>query len=159
MKDLLGKDFDSNAVEFYRSISAAELLRTERGTVGFRRGGANNAEYTVEELLAMQFAYVKELAESVSSSSTSSSTESRETVRDVVLAVPPYFTQFERDAIVDALEIAGLRLLALVNDGTAVALNYAMTRSFPEPEWHVVYDAGASGCARDSRLILLCYAG
>ena len=91
----------------------------------------------------MQFAYVKELAESLSAGS--SSTDSKETVRDVVLAVPAYFTQFERDAIVDALEIAGLRLVALVNDGTAVALNYAMTRSFPEREYHVVYDAGASG--------------
>ncbi|KAH8108302.1 hypothetical protein DFH11DRAFT_1469258, partial [Phellopilus nigrolimitatus] len=52
------------------------------------------------------------------------------------------------------LEIAGLWLLALVNDGTAVALNYALALSFgagsfgAEREWHVIYDAGASGvCA------------
>jgi hypoxia up-regulated 1 len=45
---------------------------------------------------------------------------------------------------VDAIEIAGLRTLALVNDGTAVAVNYAMTRTFPEPEVHIIYDAGAS---------------
>lgn len=82
----------------------------------------------------MQFSYVKELAESVAG----------EKVTDVVVTVPPFYTQAERDAVVDAIEIAGLRTLALINDGTAVAINYAMTRTFPEPEIHIVYDAGAS---------------
>ena len=82
----------------------------------------------------MQFSYVKELAESVAG----------EKVTDVVITVPPFYTQAERDAVVDAVEIAGLRTLALINDGTAVAINYAMTRTFPEPEIHIIYDAGAS---------------
>jgi len=82
----------------------------------------------------MQFNYVKELAESVAG----------EKVTDVVVTVPPFYTQAERDAVVDAVEIAGLRTLALVNDGTAVAINYAMTRTFPKPETHIIYDAGAS---------------
>ena len=82
----------------------------------------------------MQFSYVKELAESVAG----------ERVTDVIVTVPPFYTQAERDAVVDAIEIAGLRTLALINDGTAVAINYAMTRTFPEPELHIIYDAGAS---------------
>ena len=82
----------------------------------------------------MQLAYVRDLAEAAAG----------ERVHDVVLTVPPYYTQFERDAVVDAIEIAGLRTLALVNDGAAVAVNYAMTRAFPAPEFHVVFDAGAS---------------
>jgi hypoxia up-regulated 1 len=82
----------------------------------------------------MQFAYVKQLAEAVGN----------EKVRDVIVTVPPYYSQFERDAVVDAIEISGLRTLALINDGTAVAVNYAMTRSFPTPEYHIIYDAGAS---------------
>ena len=83
----------------------------------------------------MQFAYIKHLAEQVAN----------EKVTDVVVAVPPYFSQFERDAVVDAIEISGLRTLALINDGTAVAINYAMTRTFATPEYHIIYDAGASG--------------
>jgi hypoxia up-regulated 1 len=68
-----------------------------------------------------------------------------EKVRDVIVTVPPYYSQFERDAIVDAIEISGLKTLALINDGTAVAVNYAMTRTFNgSPEYHVIYDAGAS---------------
>ncbi len=57
---------------------------------------------------------------------------------------PPYYSQFERDAVADAIEISGLRTLALINDGTAVAVNYAMTRTFPKQEYHIIYDAGAS---------------
>ena len=83
----------------------------------------------------MQFAYIKHLAEQVAN----------EKVTDVVVAVPSYFSQFERDAVVDAIEISGLRTLALINDGTAVAINYAMTRTFAAPEYHIIYDAGASG--------------
>lgn len=82
----------------------------------------------------MQFAYVKQLAESVAG----------EVVSDVIVTVPPFYTQFERDAVADAIEISGLRTLALINDGTAVAVNYAMTRTFSTPEYHVIYDAGAS---------------
>ncbi len=108
------------------------MVQTERGTVALRR--SDGTEWTVEELIAMQFAYVRELAESTAG----------EKVSDVIVTVPPYYTQFERDAVVDAIEISGLRTLALINDGTAVAVNYAMTRSFPTPEYHVIFDAGAS---------------
>jgi len=83
----------------------------------------------------MELAYIKPLAELAAI----------EKVTDVVVTVPPYFSQFERDALVDAIEISGLKTLALVNDGTAVAVNYAMTRTFPTPEYHIIYDAGASG--------------
>lgn len=83
----------------------------------------------------MQFAYVKQLAEA----------SIGEKVQDVVVTVPPYFSQFERDAVVDSIEIAGLRTLSLINDGTAVAINYAMTKTFNEsPEYYIIYDAGAS---------------
>ncbi|KZP32830.1 actin-like ATPase domain-containing protein [Athelia psychrophila] len=63
---------------------------------------------------------------------------------DTILTVPPFFNQFERDHIVDSLELGGLHILALINDGTAVAVNYAMTRVFPAPKYHVIYDAGTS---------------
>ena len=96
---------------------------------------SDGTQWSVEELVAMEFAYIKHLAENVAG----------EKVIDVVVTVPPYFSQFERDAIVDSIEIAGLKTLALINDGTAVAVNYALTRTFSKPEYHIIYDAGASG--------------
>jgi hypoxia up-regulated 1 len=93
------------------------------------------ATWDVEVLVAMQLAYIRSLAVDAAGRG--------ERVQDVVVTVPAFFSQFERDAIADAVELAGLRLLALVNDGAAVAVNYAMTRQFPQQERHIVYDAGA----------------
>ncbi len=45
----------------------------------------------------MQFAYIKHLAELVAN----------EKVTDVIVTVPAYYTQFERDAVADAIEISG----------------------------------------------------
>lgn len=132
LKLLLGAPYDSGALEFYTTVSSAEVTKTSRGTVALKR--KDGAEWTVEELVAMQFSYVKDLAESLAN----------EKVYDTIVTVPPYYSQGERDAVADAIEISGLRTLALINDGTAVAINYAMTREFPKQEYHVIYDAGAS---------------
>ncbi|KAL0952397.1 hypothetical protein HGRIS_006673 [Hohenbuehelia grisea] len=123
---------DAESVGFYTTISTSEVTETSRKTVALKR--SDGTEWTTEELVAMQFAYVKQLAESLAG----------EKVHDVIVTVPPFYSQFERDAVADAIEIAGLRTLALINDGTAVAVNFAMTRTFPTPEYHVIYDAGAS---------------
>ena len=97
--------------------------------------GAAAATWDVEVLVAMQLAYIRGLAVDAAGRG--------ERVQDVVVTVPAFFSQFERDAIADAVELAGLRLLAFVNDGAAIAVNYAMTRQFPQKERHIVYDAGA----------------
>jgi hypoxia up-regulated 1 len=46
-----------------------------------------------------------------------------------VITVPPYFTQSERRALIRACELANIKLLHLMNDNTAVALNYGLYRS------------------------------
>ncbi|BGP19879.1 hypothetical protein JCM10213_008647 [Rhodosporidiobolus nylandii] len=96
--------------------------------------------FPVEEVLAYQFVYAKELAEE----------QAKEAVRDTVITVPGWFGETERRAMVDAAEIAGLRVVGLVNDGAAAAVNYAMARTFPpEPSYHLIYDLG-SGSLRVS---------
>lgn len=132
LKPLQGVYFDSGETSYYTSAAQIAFGQTSRGTFAGKR--PNGEEYNVEELVAMQLDYVKELAAQVAG----------ENVRDVVVTVPAYFNQFQRQAVIDATEIAGLKLLTLVNDGTAIAVNYAMTRTFPTKEIHIIYDAGAS---------------
>ncbi|KAG6820326.1 hypothetical protein H0H93_002175 [Arthromyces matolae] len=132
LKYLQGAPYESETVSYYTKVSPSDVLETSRKTVAVRR--TDGTEWSVEELVAMQFAYVKQLAESVA----------EEKVRDVVITVPPYYSQMERDAVVDAIEISGLRTLTLIHDGTAVAVNFAMTRVFAAPEYHIIYDSGAS---------------
>lgn len=69
-------------------------------------------------------------------------------VTDIVIAVPGWYTDIQRRAMLDAASIAGLNTLRLINDTTAVALGYGITKSdLPEPEnpRHVVFvDVGHS---------------
>lgn len=47
---------------------------------------------------------------------------------DVVVAVPPYYSAVERQAVIDACRIGNLNCLKLVNDNTAIALSYGFFR-------------------------------
>jgi len=133
LKYLQGAPFNSDIVTYFTSISTAQISETDRKTVALKQ--SDGTEWSTEELVAMQLSYIKKLAQDLAG----------ETVNEVIITVPPYFSQFERDSVADAIEIAGLRTLALINDGTAVAVNYAMTRTFSTTsEYHVIYDAGAS---------------
>lgn len=69
-------------------------------------------------------------------------------VSDVVISTPGWFTDAQRRAMLDAADIAGLNPLRLINDTTAVALGYGITKTdLPDPEnpRHVVFvDIGHS---------------
>lgn len=69
-------------------------------------------------------------------------------VSDIVIAVPGWYTDAQRRAVLDAAQIANLNVLRLINDTTAVALGYGITKSdLPEPEnpRHVAFvDVGHS---------------
>jgi hypoxia up-regulated 1 len=101
--------------------------------------------YSIEEIVGTQFGHAKTLAEEQAG---------EEVVRkypgsigtfgglDVAITVPIFYTAAERQSIYDAAQIAGIKP-RLVSDGTAVAVNYAMTRTFVKPERHMFFDAGA----------------
>lgn len=55
--------------------------------------------------------------------------ETRLQVSDVVISVPPWFTDSQRRAMLDASEIAGLKVLRLINDNTAIALGWGITKT------------------------------
>ena len=53
---------------------------------------------------------------------------SEQPVTDAVITVPPFFNQAERRAMVRAADLAGVKLLQLINENTAVAFNYGIFR-------------------------------
>lgn len=70
-----------------------------------------------------------------------------EKVSDCVITVPGFYRQFERQAILDAAHIAGLKVLSLMNDHTALALKYGIDHnvaSLTEPENVLFYDMGST---------------
>ncbi|MCR5834103.1 MAG: Hsp70 family protein [Selenomonadaceae bacterium] len=63
------------------------------------------------------------------------------TIEDVVITVPAYFGLEERAATRQAGELAGFRVLSLINEPTAAALSYC-ARQFQEDRTILVYDLG-----------------
>lgn len=94
--------------------------------------------FTATQLTAMYFGKLRDIA----------ANELKTGVTDIVIAVPGWYTDIQRRAVLDAASIAGLNTLRLINDTTAVALGYGITKSdLPEPEnpRHVVFvDVGHS---------------
>jgi len=134
---IIGKKYDSAAVEQYKKrFPFYTLLKDEeRGTVLF--AGENNVNYSVEELVAMVLNNSKHIAENFASHK----------MKDVVLTVPAYFTQSQRRSLLVSANMTGLNVLQLINDNTAVALNYGIFRSatFNSSVKHVMFfDMGAT---------------
>ena len=76
-------------------------------------------QFTATQLVSMFLSKVKATA----------SAELKLPVADIVISVPAWFTDVQRRAIMDASEIAGLKLLRLINDTTATALGYGIPRT------------------------------
>jgi molecular chaperone DnaK (HSP70) len=55
-------------------------------------------------------------------------------MHNVVVTFPVFYSQFECNMITDAVELASLHLLMLINDGMAVVVNYAMMYQFLQPK-------------------------
>ena len=47
---------------------------------------------------------------------------------DIVISVPSYYSNAERQSVLDAADIAGLKCIRLINESTATALNYGFFR-------------------------------
>ncbi|XP_059292908.1 heat shock 70 kDa protein 16 [Lycium ferocissimum] len=75
--------------------------------------------FTPVQIMAMLFAHLKQIAE-----------KNLETdVSDCVIGIPSYFTDLQRRAYLYAAEIAGLKPLRLMHDGTATALGYGIYKT------------------------------
>lgn len=138
-KLLLGKSVNE-ADTYHSRFPAIDLVPASNNRSAIEIQILKN-NYTVEELVAMQFEDIRNRAGALLAS-TGYSTGSF--IRDVAITVPPHFSTVQRRALEDAVDVAGLKLISLVNDGVAVAVNFASTRSFSTtPEYYVIYDAGA----------------
>ncbi|CAO3607724.1 unnamed protein product [Cunninghamella blakesleeana] len=133
LKSIIAKPYDDiHSVEYRKRFINDMQLDSERNMPIFIH---NNTDcLTVEELISYQFQNARLQA----------SQTAGENVKDVVITVTPFATQHERQAILDAADLAGLNVLSLMHDETAVALNYAINREFTStPEYHMFYDMGA----------------
>ncbi len=64
-----------------------------------------------------------------------------ETIKDVVVTVPAYFTEAQRSATNEAVKLAGLNLISNINEPTAAAVFYAHKSKMEETKT-LVFDLG-----------------
>uniref|UniRef100_A0A3B5LPB0 Hypoxia up-regulated protein 1 n=1 Tax=Xiphophorus couchianus TaxID=32473 RepID=A0A3B5LPB0_9TELE len=118
LQSLLGKKHDNLQVKVYQRCFPEHQLQGDpvRGTVYFN--SSLEIHYSPEELLGMMLNYSRGLAQDFA----------EQPIKDAVITVPAFFNQAERRAVLHAAQMAGLKVLQLINDNTAVALNYGVFR-------------------------------
>ncbi|XP_043996997.1 hypoxia up-regulated protein 1 isoform X5 [Gambusia affinis] len=118
LQSLLGKKHDNLQVKVYQRCFPEHQLQGDpvRGTVHFNN--SLETHYSPEELLGMILNYSRGLAQDFA----------EQPIKDAVITVPAFFNQAERRAVLHAAQVAGLKVLQLINDNTAVALNYGVFR-------------------------------
>ncbi|KAM3601207.1 uncharacterized protein V6R79_009179 [Siganus canaliculatus] len=118
LQSLLGKKHNNPQVTLYQKRFPEHQLQEDsaRSTVCFKN--SEEMQYTPEEFLGMVLNYSRELAQDFA----------EQPIKDIVITVPAFFNQAERRAVLQAAQMAGLKVLQLINDNTAVALNYGVFR-------------------------------
>lgn len=92
--------------EFLKQHPANRLSPSNRSSLAFAH---RESVYSVEELVAMQLLNIRSQAEKMADGK----------IKELVLTVPAFWSEQERKAILDAAELAGMRVLTLIHDGLA----------------------------------------
>ena len=127
IKRLIGRKFDSEAVQKDIQISPFKILKADNGDAWVEARGKN---YSPPEISAMILQKMKQTAEDYLG----------EEVTDAVITVPAYFNDSQRQATKDAGKIAGLNVLRIINEPTAASLAYGLDKKTEEKI--AVFDLG-----------------
>ncbi|KAN0091424.1 Heat shock protein 70 family [Tylopilus felleus] len=138
LKRLVGRTILDPDLDYEKRFLNATLVDVN-GTVGTEVSYLGEKHtFLATQLVAMYLGKLRDTA----------ARELKAGVSDVVIAVPGWYTDAQRRAIQDAAAIAGLNTLRIINDTTAAALNWGITKTdLPEPEnpRHILFvDVGHS---------------
>ncbi|KAH8889789.1 heat shock protein 70 [Thozetella sp. PMI_491] len=118
LKRLAGRSIKDPDIEIEQQFISAPLVDVN-GQVGAEVSYLGEKQrFSATQLVAMFLSKIKQ----------TTSNEIKLPVSDLVMSVPAWFTDVQRRSLIDAAEIAGLKLLRLMNDTTAAALGYGITK-------------------------------
>jgi molecular chaperone DnaK len=126
IKRLIGRRFDDSAIKEDQKTLPYEMVKKGDG-VAIKMG---DKEHTPEEVSAMILQKLKADAEE----------RIGEKIDEVVITVPAYFDDAQRNATKIAGEIAGLKVRRIINEPTAAALAYGFDKK--KGQQIAVYDLG-----------------
>jgi heat shock protein 4 len=118
LKRLVGRSLSDPDVQIEQEHVSAPLIDIN-GQVGAEVTYLGKKEqFTATQLVSMFLGKIKATA----------AAELKLPVKEIVMSVPVWFTDIQRRALMDAADIAGLQLLRLINDTTAAALGWGITK-------------------------------
>ncbi|XP_049291223.1 heat shock 70 kDa protein 4 isoform X2 [Anopheles funestus] len=125
-KGLLGRKFNDPYVQDELRTLPYQTEALSDGGIGIRVNYLDEEHvFTPEQITAMLFTKLKDDAFK----------ELKTQINDCVVTVPSYFTNAQRQALLDAANISGLNVLRLMNETTATALSYGFYKQdLPVPE-------------------------
>jgi len=126
-KRLVGRAFDTAAVQEIRARFAYEIVADEGGLAAVKLAGE---ALSLEQVSALVLREVKQVAQN----------HLGEEVNRAVVTVPAYYNERQRAAIRHAGALAGLQVERILNEPTAAALAYAYGRHLNQRV--LVYDLG-----------------
>jgi molecular chaperone DnaK len=115
VKRLIGRKFDSPEVQKDVEVLPFKIEKAENGDARISLRGKH---YSPAEISSYILANIKKAAEE----------HLGEKISDVVITVPAYFNDSQRQATKDAGKIAGLNVLRIINEPTAASLAYGLDK-------------------------------
>jgi len=127
IKRLIGRKFEDEEVQRDIKVMPFKIVRADNGDAAVEVEGR---KYSPPEISAMVLQKLKKDAEAYLG----------EKIEDVVITVPAYFNDSQRQATKDAGRIAGLNVKRIINEPTAAALAYGLDKK--KDEKIAVFDFG-----------------
>ena len=136
LKRLIGRRWDDPEVQRdikvlpFKMVQSGQGVKVVMSAPGGYAPGGHGKEYTPQEISAMVLQKMKADAEA----------KLGIPITEAVITVPAYFDDSQRQATKDAGEIAGLKVMRIINEPTAAALAYGFDKK--KDEKIAVYDLG-----------------
>uniref|UniRef100_A0A2C9K9Y2 Uncharacterized protein n=1 Tax=Biomphalaria glabrata TaxID=6526 RepID=A0A2C9K9Y2_BIOGL len=134
VKQMIGQKFDD--LEFKKKTEFWPFMIKKKNSMVHIKAGSQVKKklYTPEEISAIVLTKLKQIAEDYL----------EQDIKNVVVSVPAHFNHIQREATKEAGSIAGLDVLDVINEPTAAAVTYALTKEIKGNILGLFFDFGGS---------------
>ncbi|POG70557.1 70 kDa heat shock protein 1 [Rhizophagus irregularis DAOM 181602=DAOM 197198] len=133
---LIGRNFNDQDVQSDMKHWPFKVINKSGKPYISVRYKCKKTDFTPEEIISMILKKMKETAEDYLGKQ----------IRNAVITVPVYFNDSQRQAIKDAVLIAGLNIFRIINTSSAAAIAYGLDKKTSREQNVLIFDLGGGTC-------------